>query len=236
MWSFAHFVSCTTMAGRSIFTNWKNRSAGELARFCLCIRTIRPGTSSEATKPEQLKEICRDREVALIVDEVFLDYELDAPQRSRETHRSFAFDDNALTFVLSGLSKIAALPQMKVGWIAANGPDVLVRDAMARLEVISDTYLSLSAPLQLALPALLGQREKMQPQLLARIEANLGRFGRAASATEIGFAPRNSRVDGTRCCACPRCSRTKTLPYACFGITQFSYSPGISTNSRTRDT
>ena len=121
----------------------------------------------------QLKEICREREIALIVDEVFLDYELDVASARTKRHRSFAFDDTVLTFVLSGLSKIAALPQMKVGWIAANGPDALVRDAMARLEVISDTYLSLSAPLQLALPALLGQREKMQPQLLARIEENL---------------------------------------------------------------
>ncbi len=126
--------------------------------------------SDEAAK---LREICREREIALIVDEVFFDYELHSISTRSKPHRSFAFDDTALTFVLSGLSKIAALPQMKVGWIAANGPDALVRDAMARLEVISDTYLSLSAPLQLALPGLLGQREEMRPQLLARIEANL---------------------------------------------------------------
>jgi alanine-synthesizing transaminase len=125
---------------------------------------------------QKLTKICREREIALIVDEVFLDYELAASNARSKSHRSFAFDDTALTFVLSGLSKIAALPQMKVGWIAANGPDELVRDAMARLEVISDTYLSLSAPLQLALPALLAEREKMQPQLLPRIESNLGKL------------------------------------------------------------
>jgi alanine-synthesizing transaminase len=126
--------------------------------------------SEEARK---LREICRNREIALIVDEVFLDYELAGATARSKPHRSFAFDDTALTFVLSGVGKIAALPQMKVGWIAASGPEELVRDAMGRLEVISDTYLSLSAPLQLALPALLAGREKMQPQLLARIEANL---------------------------------------------------------------
>jgi alanine-synthesizing transaminase len=75
--------------------------------------------------------------------------------------------------VLSGLSKIAALPQMKLGWIAASGPAAQVREAMARLEVIADTYLSLNAPLQCALPALLAQRHAMQRQIMARVEANL---------------------------------------------------------------
>ena len=75
--------------------------------------------------------------------------------------------------MLSGLSKIAALPQMKLGWIAASGPASRVRDAMARLEVIADTYLSLSALLQHALPALLAQRHTMQKQIMARTETNL---------------------------------------------------------------
>jgi aspartate/methionine/tyrosine aminotransferase len=71
------------------------------------------------------------------------------------------------------LSKIAGLPQMKIGWIAAAGPDALVRDAIARLEIIADTYLSLSAPVQHALPTLLAQRGAMQPQIMRRIGKNL---------------------------------------------------------------
>ncbi|MGA3295588.1 MAG: pyridoxal phosphate-dependent aminotransferase [Candidatus Acidiferrales bacterium] len=121
----------------------------------------------------ELNAICAEHELALIVDEVFLDYEMRAPTAQKKKHGSFVSNAGTLTFVLSGLSKISALPQMKVGWIAASGPDSAVRDAMARLEVIADTYLSLNAPLQCALPALLAQRHAMQPQLMARIEANL---------------------------------------------------------------
>jgi aspartate/methionine/tyrosine aminotransferase len=122
---------------------------------------------------DQLQAICAERQLALVVDEVFLDYRIDAARASADAHGTFASSDRALTFVLSGLSKIAALPQMKIGWIAASGPAALVRDAVARLEIISDTYLSLSAPLQCALPALLAQRTKMQPQLIERVTANL---------------------------------------------------------------
>jgi alanine-synthesizing transaminase len=119
----------------------------------------------------QLQSICAERGMALVVDEVFLDYRLGPEPGLR--HGTFAAGDRALTFVLSGLSKISALPQMKIGWIAASGPEAMVRDAMARLEIISDTYLSLSAPLQRALPALLAQRKKMQPQLIDRVTGNL---------------------------------------------------------------
>jgi len=76
-----------------------------------------------------------------------------------------------LTFTLSGLSKIAALPQMKVAWIATTGPQA--EAALARLEVIADTFLSLNAPVQWATPALLGQRASLQQQLQARVLENL---------------------------------------------------------------
>jgi aspartate/methionine/tyrosine aminotransferase len=111
--------------------------------------------------------------LALIVDEVFLDYAIAGAAPRKKKHGSFVTNSRVLTLVLSGLSKVAALPQMKLGWVAANGPDALVREAIARLEVIADTYLSLNASLQHALPALLAQRHAMQPQLMARIEANL---------------------------------------------------------------
>lgn len=125
-----------------------------------------------ANEAEQLNEFCAKHDLALVVDEVFLDYELKTAAHKKR-HGTFASNAAALTFALSGLSKIVALPQMKLGWIAAGGPAVQVREAMARLEVIADTYLSLSAPLQCALPALLGLRHAMQRQILTRIETNL---------------------------------------------------------------
>jgi aspartate/methionine/tyrosine aminotransferase len=83
-----------------------------------------------------------------------------------------------LTFALSGLSKIAALPQMKVAWVVTSGPRDLAGAAMERLEVIADTYLSMNAPVQWAVPALLGQRENIQRQLLERVQENLRELDR----------------------------------------------------------
>lgn len=133
----------------------------------------------------QLNAICAEHQIALIVDEVFLDYEIRATETGRKRHPSFVGNDRTLTFVLSGLSKIAGLPQMKLGWIAASGPDAVVRDAMDRLEVIADTYLSLSTPLQWALPVLLGQRASMQAQIAARTEANLAQLDRRLAGQSL---------------------------------------------------
>jgi aspartate/methionine/tyrosine aminotransferase len=124
------------------------------------------------SEAEQLQKLCVERELALVVDEVFLDYKISVAD-TRQKHGSFIFDARVLTFVVSGLSKIAGLPQMKIGWIAAAGPDALAREAIARLEIIADTYLSLNAPIQHALPTLLAQRDVMQPQIMRRIEGNL---------------------------------------------------------------
>jgi alanine-synthesizing transaminase len=115
----------------------------------------------------RLNALCHAHNLALIVDEVFLDFPFDPPPR-----KSFAANTEVLTFTLSGLSKISALPQMKIAWLAVTGPDTLVRPALDRLEIIADTYLSLSAPAQAALPALLAQRHSLRPQLLARIREN----------------------------------------------------------------
>jgi alanine-synthesizing transaminase len=117
---------------------------------------------------KELNEICREHNLALIVDEVFLDYSLGASR-----YPSFAANNDALTFTLSGLSKISALPQMKLGWVAVSGPADLATIAMDRLEVIADTYLSVSAPVQLAASTLLGQRTLIQPQIAERTRRNL---------------------------------------------------------------
>src|SRR4051812_26453968 len=115
-----------------------------------------------------LNSFCRTHRLALVVDEVFLDYGLDS-----RSHASFTTNRDVLTFTLSGLSKISALPQMKVAWIVTSGPEAEVAEGMGRLDVIADTYLSMNAPLQWAIPTLLEQRYEIQNQLLGRVRDNL---------------------------------------------------------------
>jgi alanine-synthesizing transaminase len=122
-------------------------------------------------QPEELirlNALCKKHNLALIVDEVFLDFPFDSAPR-----KTFASNTEVLTFTLSGLSKVSALPQMKIAWLAVTGPDSQLLPALDRLEIIADTYLSVSAPAQAALPVLLAQRHSLRPQLLARINENL---------------------------------------------------------------
>jgi len=116
---------------------------------------------------QRLVELCRERGLAIIVDEVFLDYSL-----SKSTPGTFAANEECLTFTLSGLSKIAALPQMKVAWVVTSGPQQLKTAALERLEIIADTYLSLNSPTQWAFAELLEQRRSLRPQILERTRQN----------------------------------------------------------------
>jgi alanine-synthesizing transaminase len=111
--------------------------------------------------------------MAIIADEVFLDFALDGNRAA-----SFAANSGALTFTLSGLSKISGLPQMKAAWLVVSGPQELKREALGRLEIIADTYLSVNAPVQLALPVLFEQRHSFQEQLLSRVRRNLAELDR----------------------------------------------------------
>ena len=142
------------------------------------------GHFTKAHERRQLEEICVEHGLALIVDEVFLDYPLEA----HEAHWSFAAGEHpALTFVLSGLSKVAALPQMKAAWIACLGPAAELGEASARLEVIADTFLSMNAPIQHALPQWLAGRESLQRQIQLRTRTNLTMLDKALSGqTHIG--------------------------------------------------
>jgi alanine-synthesizing transaminase len=112
---------------------------------------------------------CRDHDLALIVDEVFLDY---AADQNAPASVSAAGNPGALTFTLSGISKVLGFPQFKLGWIQVSGPEFLGGPACNHLEMIADTYLSASTPVQLALPALMAQRNFFQHQVITRIEAN----------------------------------------------------------------
>jgi alanine-synthesizing transaminase len=116
----------------------------------------------------RLNVICEAREIAIIADEVFLDFAL-----GNRKVATFAASPGALTFTMSGLSKICGLPQVKAAWLVVSGPEPWKAQAQARLEVIADTYLSMSAPIQLALPSLLGQRHSFQDQWRARMSENL---------------------------------------------------------------
>jgi alanine-synthesizing transaminase len=116
----------------------------------------------------KLNEICAARDLAIIADEVFLDFALREKQAA-----TFAANSEALTFTMSGLSKICGLPQMKAAWLVVGGPQPSKAQALARLELIADTYLSMNAPIQWALPTFLGQRRDFQRQLMTRVEENL---------------------------------------------------------------
>jgi aspartate/methionine/tyrosine aminotransferase len=126
------------------------------------------------TKPweaEELARLCREFDLSLIVDEVFMDYALDQP-----AHSFAAGLEGVPVYVVSGMSKIAGLPQMKAAWIVATGPQAPA--ALDRLEIIADTFLSMNAPVQWALPAWLEGREAIRRQISARVRANLAELDR----------------------------------------------------------
>ncbi len=125
------------------------------------------GSYLQAEEVHRLNDLCRERNLSLVVDEVFLDFPFAGTPRA-----TFAANQESLTFSLSGLSKIAALPQMKVAWVVTTGPEQLVHAALERVEVIADTYLSLNAPTQWAFPTLLELRCSLRPQILQRVQEN----------------------------------------------------------------
>ncbi|HKF50911.1 MAG TPA: pyridoxal phosphate-dependent aminotransferase [Candidatus Acidoferrales bacterium] len=127
------------------------------------------GHFTKTQEAAELNEMCVTHDMALIVDEVFLDFALE----NNEARRSLATNSRALTFTASGLSKISGLPQMKAAWLVVNGPLELKAQALARLEVIADTYLSMNAPVQSAMPTFLKQRHKFQQQVMERVRENL---------------------------------------------------------------
>jgi alanine-synthesizing transaminase len=116
-----------------------------------------------------LSALCAERDLAIISDEVFADYAF-APDADRVA--TLVDETAALTFSLSGLSKLIGLPQLKLGWIHLAGPAARVAEADARLELIADTYLSVAAPVQHAAPHLLGLVDDVGAQIAARVRQN----------------------------------------------------------------
>jgi alanine-synthesizing transaminase len=166
-----------------------SRAVNPRTRAVVVVHPNNPtGSYVGADERTQLNSFCREHGLALIVDEVFLDYPHDGAPRP-----SFVFNRDVLTFTLSGVSKISALPQMKLAWVAVSGPPPVVTAALDRLEVVADTYLSMSAPIQLAAPTLLGQRKNIQPLLLDRVRMNLVELDRQLAQQK---APQRLQVEG----------------------------------------
>ena len=118
----------------------------------------------------RLIELCAERGLALISDEVFGDYRFGSDPERAPTLTGI---DQSLTFCLSGLSKIAGLPQMKLGWIVIDGPAAVRSEALERLELIADTYLSVGTPAQHGLARLFAAGESVRQQIALRVNENL---------------------------------------------------------------
>ena len=126
---------------------------------------------------DALSALAREHRVALIADEVFADYAISGSPPTSVLARS-----DVLTFGLGGLSKSVGLPQVKLGWIGASGPDARVVAALERLEIICDAYLSVSTPVQIAAPRLLEDGSLVRAQIQERVRENNGRLARIAAA------------------------------------------------------
>jgi alanine-synthesizing transaminase len=139
------------------------------ARAVLAVSPNNPtGSVLSQYDAAELVSRCADRQAALIVDEVFADYPLGAPIEDPRALQA----PGCLVCRLGGLSKTVGLPQVKLGWIALDGPEAIVSEALDRLELICDTYLSVSTPVQIAAPSLLDRGEDVRRRILDRLRAN----------------------------------------------------------------
>jgi alanine-synthesizing transaminase len=158
----------------------------ERTRAVLAVHPNNPtGSYVEPAAADALALLCSRRGLALIVDEVFLDY----PLVRIDPAPTFAARADALTFTLGGLSKSLGLPQVKLSWIAVSGPDEAVEEALRRLEFVADNYLSVGTPIQLALPLLLTEAAPVRNAIRERCRRNLDALRAAASPVPAISAP-----------------------------------------------
>jgi alanine-synthesizing transaminase len=147
------------------------RALGSRTRAVLLVCPNNPtGSFVSPEELDRLIALCAPRDIVLIADEVFADYEL-LPGASRAAARVSSRDDT-LSFALGGLSKSIGLPQVKLGWMAVAGPETLVKTALERLEMICDTYLSVSTPVQVAASDLLERGADVRLQIQKRVATN----------------------------------------------------------------
>lgn len=164
---------------------------GEKTRAIVLVNPNNP--TGSFILPEELKEInriCKKHNICIICDEVFFDYDF---QSSDCATNSLACNQDVLTFVLGGLSKALGLPQMKLSWILTSGPSNQVDEALGRLEIICDTYLSVSTPSQNALSGWLALKPDMQKRIKNRLKSNLVVFNKVLDERKDLFEMRNSQ-------------------------------------------
>jgi aspartate/methionine/tyrosine aminotransferase len=160
--------------GWQIDFHWLQQAITARTRAIIVVHPNNPtGHFAKAHEIAGLNKICAEHNLAIIADEVFLDFALGGVQPA-----SFVANTATLTFTMSGISKISGLPQMKAAWLIATGPEDLKSQALQRLEIVADTYLSMNAPVQFALPTFLDQRHELRRQLMARVQTNLGELDR----------------------------------------------------------
>ena len=163
------------------------REITEKTRALVLVHPNNPtGHFTKLEEAREIAEVCREFGLALIVDEVFLDYSVESGKQFTESFA--AWDLGIPVFVVSGISKICGLPQMKVGWIVAVGPGT--DEALGRLELVADTYLSMNAPVQHALPSWLEERGGIQRQIRERVRENLACLDRALVDAPDGVVSR----------------------------------------------
>ena len=129
------------------------------------------GSYVSVREVERLTAMCRDRQWAIVADEVFAEYTLDAQAPATELVR----DADVLSFTLGGASKSLGLPQVKLAWMLAGGPPHMRDAALAALELIADTFLSVSTPVQVAAPDLFRRAAEVRRGIHDRVTHNLGR-------------------------------------------------------------
>lgn len=127
------------------------------------------GNFLKKDEKEMLNKFCHERDLAVIADEVFYDFCLEAKKTQKV---SFAGNTEVLTFTLGGVSKTLGLPQMKVSWMVVSGPPDLKKKAIERLAIIADTTLSVNTPSQRALAAWLSMAPEIQAEIMARVRVN----------------------------------------------------------------
>jgi alanine-synthesizing transaminase len=162
-----------TLAIESLEEQWTTHT-----RAVLGVSPNNPtGSCLSTVELDALAAVCASRDAALILDEVFADYPLTASNANNP-----AFEPRCLTFRLGGLSKSAGLPQVKLGWIAVQGPEADVIAALERLEFICDAYLSVSTPVQIAAGSLFNEGAAVRAQIQARVEGNYRRLTQGMAA------------------------------------------------------
>jgi alanine-synthesizing transaminase len=140
------------------------------------------GSYLRAGDRARLAGLAAEHRLPIIADEVFADFPL-APAADAVRTLAAQPPEGALGFCLGGLSKSCGLPQLKLGWIATVGDPALVAGALARLELVADTYLSVGTPVTAALPRLLALGGELRARIAERIAANRAQLVRALAGS-----------------------------------------------------